>query len=379
MKLINKNMMPVTIGVAFVWFTTQFGGGFASGAQLVQYFVGYGIIALITAVAVQGISAFFQWYALRFAYRHKTFDYRSYNDKLYGKFSPIFSNLYEIVYIMVLCLAPSVAFATGGSTLESLTGLPYIVCTLIIGVFIFVIAVFGTDVVRKAASTLSVIIIIGLLVVYIPNIIARWGDISTNMGTLAKQPLNLGPALWSMVLYFAFQLASVGLLVQHAEAYTDEKDAKKSMIYGFLVNGVIILIATVGIMAIATSPDLAKDSLPTLTLVKGGVGAPVLAPIISILIILGAVSTAVNMIAGATNRITAKFEKKEAVEKANGKPTPMTIIATLACVIVTFGIAQFGLLPLVKKGYGYLGYVTIAVVVIPMIIHMILCKMKKVD
>ena len=30
--MIDKNKMPVAVGVAFVWFTTQFGGGFASVA-----------------------------------------------------------------------------------------------------------------------------------------------------------------------------------------------------------------------------------------------------------------------------------------------------------------------------------------------------------
>ena len=29
--MISKDKMSVTVGVAFVWFTTQFGGGFASG------------------------------------------------------------------------------------------------------------------------------------------------------------------------------------------------------------------------------------------------------------------------------------------------------------------------------------------------------------
>ena len=71
-----------------------------------------------------------------------------------------------------MCVAPAVAFATGGATLSTLTGLPYLLCTLIIGIFIFVVAVFGTDLVRKVASVLSVCIIAGLLIVYIPNIIA---------------------------------------------------------------------------------------------------------------------------------------------------------------------------------------------------------------
>lgn len=49
---------------------------------------------------------------------------------------------------------------------------PYLLCTLIIGIFIFVVAVFGTDLVRRVASVLFVCIIAGLLIVYIPNIIA---------------------------------------------------------------------------------------------------------------------------------------------------------------------------------------------------------------
>ncbi|MGO1713120.1 MAG: hypothetical protein ACTH0B_06390, partial [Senegalia sp. (in: firmicutes)] len=139
MKLFKTNNMSVPIGVAFVWFTTQFGGGFASGAQLFQYFIIFGIWTLITPILAQVISAVFQWYALKYAKVNDVYDYRSFNDSFYGKFSPIFSNLYELVYIFLLCLAPSVAFATGGSTMSELLGIPYLICTMIIGVFIFII------------------------------------------------------------------------------------------------------------------------------------------------------------------------------------------------------------------------------------------------
>lgn len=35
--------MPLVMGIAFVAFTTQFGGGFASGEQIYQYFINYGL------------------------------------------------------------------------------------------------------------------------------------------------------------------------------------------------------------------------------------------------------------------------------------------------------------------------------------------------
>lgn len=376
--MIDKNKMPVAIGVAFVWFTTQFGGGFASGAQLVQYFVAFGIWALITPILAQAIGAVFQWYGLRFAKLHGAYDYRTFNNKFYGKFAPVISNLYELVYILLLCLAPSVAFATGGSTMQSLTGIPYMACTLIIGLFIFVVTIFGTDFVRKAASTLSVIIIAGLLIVYIPNIVVSWGDIAGNIKILAADPAPAGPAFWSCFIYGAFQLASIGLLYQHAESFKTEKEAGKSMIYGFIVNSVLIMLSTLGIMAVATNPDLSKDPLPVITLIKGGVGAGFMNPMISILIILGAVSTAVNMIAGAVQRVVVALEKPEE-RRSDGKPTAKTLICALLCTILAFAIAQFGLLPLVKIGYGYLGYITIVVVLVPFLIRMIGEAMGKIE
>ncbi len=45
--LLDKSRMPLAMGIAFVAFTTQFGGGFASGAQIKQYFINYGIWCLV--------------------------------------------------------------------------------------------------------------------------------------------------------------------------------------------------------------------------------------------------------------------------------------------------------------------------------------------
>lgn len=375
--MIDKNKMPVVLGVAFVWFTTQFGGGFASGAQLYSYFIRFGIWTLLTPIIAQAIGAFYQTYALRYAKKHNVYDYRSFNNSFYsifGKAGSVLSFLYEILYIVMLCVAPSVAFATGGSTMQKMLGIPYLVCTLIIGAFIFIITIYGTDLVRKAASTLSVLIVAGLLVVYVPNIIARWGDITATIGTMAANPAPVGPAMWRCFLYATFQLASIGLLMQHAAPFKDEKDANKSMLLGFGVNTIMVMLSTLGLLAVAMDSDIAQESVPTLRLVMGGVGGKFLTPIISILIILGSVSTAVNMIAGMVARITNQFEKPEAVAAANGKPTKLTIIATLVCTLIAFGVAQFGLLPLVNKGYGMLGYLTIPVIMIPYVIHMIVTK-----
>ena len=336
----NKSLqskMPLAMGLAFVAFTTQFGGGFASGAQIYQYFINYGIWCLILPAVTQGLYALFFWYGMRYAYKHKTYDYRSFSDSLYGKTKPVMSNLYEICYLIMIGTASAAAFATGGSTLQTLFGIPYWLCTLIIAAFIFVIALFGTNVVRKCASTLSVLIIIGLVLVLVPNIIAQWGDITASIHTMSSGEMTVlssesgafGPALYSAVLYFFFQLASA--------------------------------------------------SVPMLGLVQNGVGASILTPIISLLIILGAISTAVNIISGIVTRCVNAVERRmdRSAKKAQehlGRNAVFTAIFTF----LAFAIAQFGLMTVVKKGYAYLGYAAFITLFVPFVVHAVATKGKEI-
>ena len=370
----SKSKYSIILGVAFVWFTTHFGGGFASGAQIYSYYVRYGVWCLITPAIAMIYNAVFFAYCLYFARKHEVYDYRSYNNALYGRFAPVFSNLFEVLYICVMCVAPAVAFATGGATLSTLTGLPYLVCTLVIGVFIFIVAIFGTDLVRRVASVLSICIIVGLLIVYIPNIIASSHEISQTASTMNSDAFPLGKALYSAFLYGTFQLANVAVFVQHARSFDKPKDAVKSMGIGCVINIIMMTVVVLGIMTVASNPDMAKQSVPTLFMVQSGVGSRFLTPLISVLIILGAVSTAVNMVAAMVARICNKKPAKPAISPAAGSAriTRKEIIAALICCLADFGIAQFGLLTLIQKAYSFLAYLAI-----PYVVRMIWERTKK--
>lgn len=375
----SKSKYSIILGVAFVWFTTHFGGGFASGAQIYSYYVRYGVWCLITPAIAMIYNAVFFAYCLYFARKHEVYDYRSYNNTLYGRFAPVFSNLFEVLYICVMCVAPAVAFATGGATLSTLTGLPYLVCTLVIGVFIFIVAIFGTDLVRRVASVLSICIIVGLLIVYIPNIIASSHEISQTASTMNSDAFPLGKALYSAFLYGTFQLANVAVFVQHARSFDKPKDAVKSMGIGCVINIIMMTVVVLGIMTVASNPDMAKQSVPTLFMVQSGVGSRFLTPLISVLIILGAVSTAVNMVAAMVARICNKKPAKPAISPAadSARITRKEIIAALICCLADFGIAQFGLLTLIQKAYSFLAYLAIPVILIPYVVRMIWERTKK--
>ena len=320
-------------------------------------------------------NAFFFSYCLRYARRHEVYDYRSYNNSFYGKFAPVFSNLFEFLYVVVMCVAPAVAFATGGATLNSVTGLPYLACTFLIGIFIFIVAIFGTDLVRRVSSVLSIVIIVSLIAVYIPNILTNIEGIRESAAAMQAEAVPLGKALYSAFLYGTFQLCNVAVFVQHGRVFEKPEDAGKSMLIGWLINSALMVVVVLGLMTVYADPDMTSASVPTLFMVQQGVGAGILTPLISILIILGAVTTAVNMVAAMVRRIGNAIETPaEKAKTDQGKPVLKTVLIALGCCLADFCIAQFGLLTLIQKAYSTIAYLAIPVILIPYIIHMIVTR-----
>ena len=157
-------------------------------------------------------------------------------------------------------------------------------------------AVDRTNLVRKVSSVLSVCIIIGLLAVYVPNIIAGAGKTGETISVMTESHMPFGKALYVAFLYGTFQLANVAVFVQHAKSFEKPKDAVKSMAIGGVVNAILMVMVVLGIMTVYLEPEMSRQSVPTLFMVQNGVGKRFMTPLISVLIILGAVSTAVNMV-----------------------------------------------------------------------------------
>ena len=197
---------------------------------------------------------------------------------------------------------------------------------------------------------------------------------SGEMTVLSSQSGAFGPALWSAVLYFFFQLASVSVMYQHMESVTDVKQINRAAIGMFLCNFLAMELSIVGLLAVAYVAELATASVPMLILVQNGVGAGILTPIISLLIILGAISTAVNMISGIVTRCVNALERgKSEKEKAQGH-LARNAVFTLIFTFLAFAIAQFGLMAVVSKGYAYLGYAAMITLFVPFVVHVIATK-----
>jgi uncharacterized membrane protein YkvI len=214
--------------------------------------------------------------------------------------------------------------------------------------------------VRKVASVLSICIIAGLLIVYVPNIIAGAGKIGDTVNAMKTADLPFGKALYAAFLYGTFQLANVAVFVQHAKSFEKPQDAGKSMAVGAVLNALLMIMVVLGIMTVYQNPEMIQQS----------VGSKFMTPLISVLIILGAVSTAVNMVAAMVKRIHAGLAERSSRTETAGKIGRTQILAALVCCIADFLIAQFGLLTLIQKVYSILAYLAIPVILVPYVVHM---------
>ena len=214
---------------------------------------------------------------------------------------------------------------------------------------------------RKVASVLSICIIAGLLIVYVPNIIAGAGKIGDTVNAMKTADLPFGKALYAAFLYGTFQLANVAVFVQHAKSFEKPQDAGKSMAVGAVLNALLMIMVVLGIMTVYQNPEMIQQSVPTLFMVQQGVGSKFMTPLISVLI---------NMVAAMVKRIHAGLAERSSRTETAGKISRTQILAALVCCIADFLIAQFGLLTLIQKVYSILAYLAIPVILVPYVVHM---------
>ena len=348
------------LAVASVWFTTHFGGGFASGRQLVDFYVQYGVYALFMPFISVGIITAVLYVSWDFSREHGLFDYRNWSNEYFKPYQAVFSNIIEIAYLTILLMATAVAFATGGTVVEETLGTPYLANTIFIAVLIFFLTIFGADLVRKAATVMAILIIGGMLTIYISNLFVNAGSLAAVIKE-APAPKGFWPALWQAVKYGGLQCSLIGAYIAVADGLHSKADVRKAAFYGFLMNGGVLALASFGVLA--HYPVILAEKAPILYITRHGGGGEIGVMIVAVIIFLAVISTGVGLIYGGTRRVTAWWCKR-----TKTAPSPkIDAVSSIVYVTASWTIAKFGLIPLIGKGYVWIGMLSTPLVVVPIL------------
>ena len=405
-KSVLKSTWAAAFTVASVWFGTHVGGGFASGNQVIQYYSNYGYTSVIFPILAMGLLAVVMYIMMKFAKLSGFTNYKDTYAALYPK--PWMEVFFEIFYIVIVLAAMASAVAGAGEVLANFIGVPYVgagkvTMNLVIVAVLIILTIFGIKLVRAASTVLSVAIIVITALLVIFGLTVDYDSIAAQLTSqynveLAEYTNATATAIWKGVLvYAAFQCVSIPPMIAAANELS-LKGVKKANILGWLMNGLALaasgwmltkwypllaslqsagkeFLAANPTATVATDPIVAYANalgIPNRT-VLDLIGIKWLLVAFSVLLFCAFMSTCVTLVYTMIQRFEGKFFPNTIKnDKLRG-----TIVAALV-IAICFAISLLGLTDIVKYAYGYDGYYSIVVIVIPAFIWGI-PKIKKLE
>ena len=362
-----KSSWAAAFTVASVWFGTHVGAGFATGNQVVNYFVQYGWTAAIFPLLAMGILAVVMYIMMKFAKLNGFDNYKDTYRALYPK--PWMEVFFEIFYIIIILAAVASCVDGAGGIVKSLVDLPDIICNLVIIALLILLSIFGVDLIIKASTVLStaILIVTAILVImgFVVPIDAVAQELATENAAYAAIPAIADvtsqkgiEGVWRGVfVYAAFQCVSVPAMIAASTELT-HKGVKRASILGWLMNGGALAASGASIAArhIADVMKLPNQSVVTLM----GSGYTWLFVVYTILLFCAFVSTSVTLVYSMIQRFEGHCFPKAIKSKA-----VRSVIVGLVVIGLCYAVSLLGLSTIISKIYGYDGYYALIVVVLP--------------
>ncbi|APF26074.1 putative membrane protein [Clostridium sporogenes] len=342
--------------VAAVWFGAHVGGGFATGNQTMNFFVKHGWHSVWLPAVIVIIIGLTYRESLILAKNYGTYDYKSWSKKMYQPYDKVFSVIFEIGYLMIVLLGTGGSIAGSASLMENY-GVNYLVGVLITGGIFYILTIYGSELIRKASTIITVLILIFLTIIVIVGIVNNSGNLSHLVST-KYSPSSFGTVLYSGLRYAGYQAFVVAIVLSASDTLKTDKAINKSMTLGIILNGVMITLSC--IMLLAWMPWAQKETIPILYICKR-FNSGFLLFSYSVVLFLAFVSTGIGCVFGAVARFEHVFKKPENIKKRRG-------LISLVCMVLSMAISLFGLTKIVVVGYGYVGIIGIFAVVIPCIV-----------
>ncbi len=275
---------------------------------------------------------------------------------MYEPYDKFFSVIFEIGYLMIVLLGTGGSIAGSASLMETY-GVNYLVGVLITGGIFYILTIYGSELIRKASTIITVLILIFLTIIVIVGIVNNSGNLSHLVST-KYSPSSFGTVLYSGLRYAGYQAFVVAIVLSASDTLKSDKAINKSILLGIILNGVMIILSC--IMLLAWMPGAQKETIPILYICKR-LNSGFLLFSYSVVLFLAFVSTGIGCVFGAVARFEHVFKKPENIKKRRG-------LISFVCMVLSMAISLFGLTKIVVIGYGYVGIIGIFAVVIPCIV-----------
>lgn len=368
MENTKKKGLPVFIGVASVWMGTHFGPGVASGTQLNQYYVGFGIPGIIMTLVAMALLGFALYCSMEFSRIYKAYDYESWVTKLFNNKYVVI--LFDVSFFVTIISAAGGSLNAIATLLQDFWGINYWVGVGIVIVVSMLLCAFGAELVRKS-SAYMMFVVVGVLLLIMALVIAA-GDADLK-GAVENQAANLGAdmsasnwlkALWQAIIYGSFQATIVANIASVADTLPDRRESRRAAITGYIANTGLLLVLCMMLFSFTNVYAVTNEALPFYSILAR-LNMGWLTTVYIIVVFIAVISTVVGFAFAGVARFGKYYRPQGKKQLAHPvRDAAFVLVLLAACA----AISQVGIMNLVKYGYSLLGYINLFVIILPALI-----------
>lgn len=365
----KQSTLSIAIGTACVWMGTHFGPGVASGTQILQYWVKYGIWGTVCAILAMCLLGYCLYCSMEFSRIYKTYNY---GDWIQGVFGVKWvSYLFDVSFIITAMTALGGSLNAIATLMLNQFGIPYWIGVIMVVILAALLCAFGAKLVATASTYMMYFVIAVLAMIIILAMTSGQLNLGEALSKSAAGQIegitpSLPKALWSAVIYAAFQATVIANISSVANQLPNRSTCKKAAIIGICGNALMLVALSLFLLS-ATSisgysvMDTKTNPLPFYGILSHlNFGWAKLVYVITVFVAV--LSTAVGFCFGGLARFSKIYRKP--TDKTPGKDALFTVILLALCAFAS----KFGIVKLVSTGYTILGYVNLPILIIPALV-----------
>ena len=356
-----KGSVALAFSVGSVLVSAHAGGGFATGNQANTYYVGLGWLGPISAVIAMLLLTLTMREAMIMYNSRGLKSHKELFETLYHPLDKCYV-LFEVFFYIMVLMAVAAAISGAASALNQYFGLNYYIGIVIVGALVLLLTIFGADLVRKVSTYMGIAILVTAITIYTIGIFKSktlFTVMSADFSAVGFK--NIPKAILNAFTYAGFQCVTLPTMIACGTPLKGKKNCSKSMWISFVMNSVALVLSVFMLMSWKGYYGSVEggSTIPTLT-VCTEMGMKWLTVIYGICLLLCLISTGVTTTFG----FVARFENHKVFKKIKSQRVRSAVVSAFI-IILSMTISLVGLTNIIKYGYGYCGYLAIAIVVVP--------------
>ena len=338
---------------AFAFMSIVIGGGYATGREVVEFFLAAGPVAGLAGLAVTAATwSVVAALSFELAREASAFDYRRFFRVLLGRAWPLFDLSYVALLVLVLCVLGAAAGEIG----VTLLGVPKLAGAIVLLSLVTLFAYFGTAAIERLFSVWG----IGMCVAYAALLATSlWLFRDSIVEVLVSNPVASRSWVAGGLQYAGYNVAVIPAILYCVRYQRSRRDA---LVSGALCGPIAILPGLCLYLALLAVYPAALDAPIPLQLLLQRIDLAWLEVGLQVMIFGTLVQTGIGVLQGFTARL---FSDGEAGARNDALRRTATSFVVAAFAILVADRA--GIVALIARGYGTLSWLIIATFVVPLL------------